>query len=666
MAPAFSKVLVANRGEIACRVIAAARARGYATVAVFSAADARARHVALADEAVPIGPAPAAESYLAIERIIAAAKAAGADAVHPGYGFLAENAEFGEACATAGLVFIGPPPRAIRLMGNKAAAKRLMAEAGVPCIAGYHATNQDDATLIAQAARLGFPLMVKAAAGGGGRGMRLVRDAGALAEAIAGSRSEALSAFGSAELILERAVVGARHVEVQVIADSFGQTIHLGERDCSVQRRYQKVIEEAPCPVADHALRAAMGEAAVRAARSVGYLGAGTVEFLLDRQGHFYFLEMNTRIQVEHPVTELVTGLDLVGLQIDIAAGRPLPLAQEQVALTGHAIEARLYAEDPAGGFLPQTGRVLCWEPARGEGVRVDHGLLPGDEIGPHYDAMVAKVIAHGATREEARLRLIRALEETTLLGVPTNKDFLIELLSHPRFARGEAATDFIETAPGQSRRSADSETALARALAAALLVETASVPAGDELRGWWSTGVASAPLRLRVGQAVSALDVQFCGRRYTVGEHGAGQGLTIEIRDCRADGRVSFALGGVVRQARFALDSNVIFLDLGRRVFRFEDVTYAPAAPAQLSSDGLVRAPMSGRVVAIPAAGAAGVAQGDTLVVLEAMKMEHLISAPISGVVEAIAVRLNDQVLPHQLLVTLRPQAAPATDAAP
>jgi geranyl-CoA carboxylase alpha subunit len=441
----FRKVLIANRGEIACRIIRTAHAKGYRTVAVYSAADQDALHVHLAHEAVAIGPAPVAQSYLAVDKIIDAAKQSGADAIHPGYGFLSENAGFAQACADAGLIFIGPSPEAIRVMGDKAEAKRRMITAGVPCVPGYQDADQSDARLTQEAAAIGFPVMVKAAAGGGGRGMRFVQEAGALAAALGTARSEAKNAFGDDRLLLERAIVDARHVEIQVFGDAHGNVIHLGERDCSVQRRHQKVVEEAPSPAVDADLRARMGAAAVQAAKTIDYIGAGTIEFMLDCRDEFYFLEMNTRLQVEHPVTELVTGLDLVGLQFDIAERKPLQLGQGDVRLEGHAIEVRLYAEDPRKSFLPQTGTIHLFEPAAGEGIRIDHGLMPSHIVAPFYDAMLAKIIAHGADREEARRRLVAGLEDTVLLGVTTNKSFLIDVLETDAFVYGEATTEFIE-----------------------------------------------------------------------------------------------------------------------------------------------------------------------------------------------------------------------------
>ncbi|WP_372653039.1 acetyl-CoA carboxylase biotin carboxylase subunit, partial [Alcanivorax borkumensis] len=440
----FEKILIANRGEIACRVIATAQSLGYRTVAVYSEADAGARHTALADEAVCIGPALASSSYLNMDALLAACKQTGADAVHPGYGFLSENAAFSKACKDAGITFIGPDEGAIQLMGSKRLSKIAMQEAGVPCIPGYQGEEQSDERLQQEAERIGLPLMIKASAGGGGRGMRVVTDASDISAQLKSARQEAKSAFGSDELILERAVLQPRHVEIQVFGDRHGNVIHLGERDCSVQRRHQKVVEEAPSPAVDESLRQRMGEAAVQAAKACQYVGAGTVEFLLAPQGDFFFLEMNTRLQVEHPVTELVTGLDLVAWQIKVARGEALPLTQDQVQLTGHAMEVRLYAEDPAQNYMPQTGPILRWQPASGDGIRVDHGLMEGTEIGSHYDPMLAKIIAVGDSREDARRRLIRAVQDTTLMGVNDNREFLAAILAHPVFARGDATTAFI------------------------------------------------------------------------------------------------------------------------------------------------------------------------------------------------------------------------------
>src|SRR5688500_18440198 len=454
----FDRILVANRGEIACRVMRTARRMGYRTVAVYSEADATSPHVKLADEAVYIGPAPAAQSYLSIAALLDAAKKTGANALHPGYGFLSERADFAQACADASLVFIGPPPAAIRAMGDKAFAKRRMLEAGVPCAPGYLGDDQSDARLQQEANALGFPLLVKAVAGGGGRGMRLMRGASEVAAALAAARREAESAFGDGTLMLERLIERGKHIEIQVFADAHGHVIHLGERDCSAQRRRQKVIEEAPSPVVSAALRDAMGRDAVAAAHAVGYVGAGTVEFIVDAQLKHWFLEMNTRLQVEHPVTECITGLDLVEWQLRVAAGEPLPLTQEQVRFDGHAIEVRLYTEDPYAQWRPQTGRIAHWQPdaARAlgvpglhagarHGVRVDDGITEGTTVGPHYDAMVAKLIAHGRDRADAVRRLVAALDASPLLGVRNNARFLRDLLLSEAFTNAQLTTSMLD-----------------------------------------------------------------------------------------------------------------------------------------------------------------------------------------------------------------------------
>ncbi len=642
----FAKVLVANRGEIALRVMRSARALGYRTVAVYSAADRLMPHVAAADQAVPIGPAPAAESYLAIERIITAARRSGADAIHPGYGFLSENAAFAEACATAGITFIGPPPEAIRLMGNKAAAKRRMIEAGIPCVPGYEGAEQSDAALARAAAAVGFPIMVKAAAGGGGKGMRLVAEPARLAEALRAARSEALKAFGSDELILERAIAEPRHVEIQVFADRHGNAIHLFERDCSIQRRHQKVIEEAPSPALTPALRRAMGEAAVAAAKSIGYVGAGTVEFLLAPDGHFYFLEMNTRLQVEHPVTEMITGLDLVAWQLRIAAGERLPLGQDELALDGHAIEARLYAEDARGDFLPQAGTLLAWEPPAGTGVRSDHGIASGLAISPHYDPLLAKIIAHGASREQARRRLVAALEDTVALGIETNRRFLVDCLRHPAFIAGEVGTGFIERHfPAATRAAAAPEPRLL-ALAAALI-------AGQGRAPWRSSGPASVPLLLRVGEARIALAVTGTGGR---GCRVEGEGTAHEVEILAIEStRLRFLADGLAETARFAWDAGTLHLAIGAASAAFEDVLLT-ASSAAAAGAGAALAPMTGTIAAVRVKPGDAVRKGQCLVILEAMKMEHEILASQDGTVAAVLVAPGEQVATRKLLVELAP----------
>ena len=616
----FAKILIANRGEIAVRIHKTAWDMGYRTVAVYSDADKEALHVSTCSEAVRIGPAPVGESYLSIDRILEAAHKSGADAVHPGYGFLSENAEFATACENAGLVFIGPTPAAIAAMGNKAAAKRRMIDAGVPCVPGYQGADQSDANLEKEARKIGLPVMVKAASGGGGRGMRLVERDGDLLEAIRTARAEAESAFGSGELILEKAVVDARHVEIQVFADTHGNVIHMGERDCSVQRRHQKVIEEAPSPAVDAGLRERMGAAAVAAAMAIGYRGAGTVEFLLGNDGAFYFLEMNTRLQVEHPVTEEIAGLDLVEWQLRVARGERLPLTQEQVRFKGHAIEVRLYAEDPYNDFLPQAGRVDVWQPAFGAGVRFDYGVTNGSTISPFYDPMIAKVIAHGATREEARARLVRALRETVILGPTTNRHFLIRLLEHPDFAAGKATTAFLTKHAFPAPTIGDAHWTAAARLLWRASAERFPVP----LRGWRNSNPEPTPIRLAAGGTDRLLHV----------------------------------MNGEGPEAPFHIDGDDIVVDMDTLTVRFTDKTYAPPATAAAGSDGKLRAPMDGRIVAIKVAPGDTVARGQTLVVLEAMKIQHQLKAVHDATVESVSVQEGQQVANRAVLVTMATNA--------
>ncbi|MEQ9641013.1 MAG: biotin carboxylase N-terminal domain-containing protein [Alphaproteobacteria bacterium] len=626
----FTRLLIANRGEIACRVARTARALGYETVAVYSDADADAPHVAACDVAARIGPAPVGESYLSIPAIIEAAKKTGVDAVHPGYGFLSENADFVAACAEAGLIFVGPPADAVRLMGNKRQAKLRMEAAGVPCVPGYSGEAQDDASLTKEAERIGFPLMIKAAAGGGGRGMRRVDGTGEVADALSSARSEAKNAFGSDELILERAVIAPRHVEVQVFADSRGNAVHLGERDCSIQRRHQKVVEEAPSPAVDADLRARMGEAAVTVAREIGYRGAGTVEFLLSAEGDFYFLEMNTRLQVEHPVTEAITGQDLVAWQLAVAAGEPLPLTQDEISFVGHAIEVRLYAEDAAGGFLPQTGRLALWRPA--PDVRTDHGLADGFEVTPFYDPMLAKVIVHGATREEARRRLRRALRRTVALGVLTNRDFLVEVLDDPRFVAGQATTAFID----DFKLKDAAPDAATWALAAAL-----SYGGG---RSWGRDGDV---VRLAVGEVE---------KRLSVLAHGGGR-FTVDGTEVQLTGD-GFEVDGVRRRCAHARVDGLLHLDVDGRSVVVEEKPLYESKASNREADGRLVAPMSGRIVAVRGTVGDAVDKGAIVVVLEAMKMEHEIRAGAAGRIAELVVAEGDQVTPRQLLAVVKADA--------
>jgi geranyl-CoA carboxylase alpha subunit len=649
--PGFNKILIANRGEIACRIQRTAQALGYRTVAVFSDADADALHVHLADEAVNIGPAPVQQSYLNIEAIIEAARRTGADAIHPGYGFLSENAGFSRACQNAGITFIGPSPEAIELMGSKRLSKLTMLNAGVPCIEGYQGAEQDDATLIREADRIGFPVMIKASAGGGGRGMRLVHNAGELLAQIRTARSEALHGFGSDELILEQALIDPRHVEVQLFGDQQGNLIYLGERDCSIQRRHQKVIEEAPCPVMTAELRQAMGEAALKAGRAVNYVGAGTVEFLLDARGKFYFLEMNTRLQVEHPVTELITGLDLVAWQLHVAQGLPLPLRQEQVQLRGHAMEVRLYAEDPARGFVPQTGRIACWEPALQNGVRIDHGLMEGQHVGPFYDSMLGKIIAHGATREEARRKLLRAVQDSVLLGLPSNQRLLANLLEHPRFISGEFSTGFIATHFADHPCLQPPEpSAEELAIAAALFYHACARIHPAALAGWRNN--ASVPLHYCIGLGDQDWPVQFTampGQPYRI--QVAAQVLNLNVIQC--DGRwATLEIDGIRQRHAYRLEGGQLWLFTRPGSLQLLDRTQAPACSQVSISSGTLKAPMDGAVIDVLVSEGSQVSKGQLLVVLEAMKMEHPLKAGIDGVLKRLQVQVGDQVKNRQILL--------------
>jgi geranyl-CoA carboxylase alpha subunit len=677
---ALTKILIANRGEIAIRVMRTARRLGYRTVAVHSSADAAALHVAAADEAVLIGPPPASESYLAADKIIGAARDTGAEAIHPGYGFLAENADFAQACAEAGLTFIGPPVAAIRLMGNKRAAKAKLLEAGVPCVPGYQGADQSDDVLAAEAGRIGYPVMVKAAAGGGGRGMRLVSAAGELGEALQAARAEAAGAFGSSELLLEKAVVEPRHVEVQIFGDAQGNVVHLGERDCSVQRRHQKVIEESPSPAVNAELRRRMGAAAVEAARACGYVGAGTVEFLLDREGGFHFLEMNTRLQVEHPVTELVTGVDLVEWQLRVAAGEPLPLGQDDITLQGHAIEARLYAEDPARGFLPQTGTVLVWRPPFSTDVRVDHAVKAGGIISPHYDPMIAKLIAHGASRDEACRKLAAALRDTTLFGVVTNKTFLARICEHEHFLAGKATTAFLTDQFSDDPSCSESPPGPQGFASAALVIfleGARGVVEDDSFIGWRCAGPVWVTIKLSCGAAEVAVDVTAAGRgamgrRYLVtsveGDVPTGQApadqaaepLRVELEVVgHQPGLVEVIVAGVRRRLRYAADDHELWIDDGTTVRSYTNTTHLPVELGRASASGRLVAPLDGEVIGIRVAEGDEVEEGQLVLVVEAMKMEHRIAAEVAGRVVAIHVAVGDQVKTRQHLAEIAPAGA-------
>lgn len=654
------RILVANRGEIAVRIMRTAKSLGYRTVAVYSEADAGAPHVRMADDAALLGPPPVSESYLDPQRILKAAADTGADAIHPGYGFLSENADFARAVEKAGLVFIGPSAESIELMGNKAAAKRRMLKANVPCVPGYEGEEQSDKTLTQAAEKIGFPIMVKAAAGGGGRGMRLVRDAGDLPKALQSARSEAMNAFGSDELILEKAILRPRHVEFQVFADNFGNTVHLGERDCSVQRRHQKVVEEAPCPVMTEDLRKRMGAAAVEAARSIGYRGAGTVEFLLDEDGNFYFLEMNTRLQVEHPVTEMITGLDLVALQIRVAAGRTLGMEQNDVSFNGHAIEVRLYAEDPAQDFLPVSGTIAEWRPATGEGLRVDSGIASGQQVSPFYDPMLAKIIAWGEDRAIANSRLIKALKETRLFGLTTNKAFLVDILANETFNSGAATTAFIEEEferPGGDETAIDPHDAAAAALLQFLMdrdaSQEASLGCSAELLDWTSRAAAYTHYRYASGDAVSDLVVVPRGAdHYTVRN---GESSTEIVVHSRESGSVTLSLDGRRETISFLAEPHGI-MHLARdrhTVTMRNELAYAGLQDEQVGG-GRVTAPMHGVLLEIFVEPGDKVSKGTRLAVLEAMKMQHELLSDVEGKVSAVPLAAGAQVAADDLLIEI------------
>jgi 3-methylcrotonyl-CoA carboxylase alpha subunit len=674
----FRTVLVANRGEIAARVIAACQELGIRAVAVYSEVDREALHVRLADAAVPIGPAPARESYLNIPAIIAAARAAGAEAIHPGYGFLSENPEFAEACAAAGVVFIGPPPAAMRLMASKTAAKRAVEAAGVPTVPGYAGDERDEAVLLRQARRVGFPVMLKASAGGGGKGMRIVREPATFGEALAAARREALAAFGDDRVFIERLVEAPRHIEFQILADQHGNVVHLGERECSIQRRHQKIIEESPSVALSPALREEMGAAAVRAAKAAGYVNAGTCEFLLDGEGRYYFLEMNTRLQVEHPVTEAVTGVDLVRLQLAIAAGEPLPFTQQQVRQRGHAIEARLYAEDPAHEYLPSTGTVLVFDVPRAPGVRLDTGVAAGDEVTVHYDPMLAKLIVYGPDRATAVARLAWALERCAVLGIATNLPLLRAIAVEADFQAGRTTTAYLDQ----------------HALAAA---GAASIVPAEVLRAaalWEATGEAAPASRpgpynpWRGGGSAGlagmrTLRYRCAGRDYrlTVTTAGSGGGYCVASAD--TDGMApepvtcAHRAGGVLIVAQGQQRELFHIAVRGSEVLvAWRGGTYTLAKPRALDVESTAHgtdmaagrqalvAPMAGTVIKVNVAVGDAVAAHQTLVVLGAMKMEHAIVAPYAGRVLRVTHVAGDVVPGGEVLVELEAEGAEALPA--
>ncbi|MCP2031915.1 acetyl-CoA/propionyl-CoA carboxylase biotin carboxyl carrier protein [Okibacterium sp. HSC-33S16] len=672
----FDSVLVANRGEIACRVIRTLNTLGIRSIAVYSDADRNAKHVTDADSAVRLGPAPARDSYLSIEAVIAAARQAGATAIHPGYGFLSENAEFARACADAGIVFIGPGVTALEVMGDKIRSKNHVAASGVPVIPGDSRPGLSDDELVESAERVGYPLLIKPSAGGGGKGMEIVREAAGLRDALATARRVAAAAFGDDTLFLERLITEPRHIEVQLLADTHGTVLSLGERECSLQRRHQKVIEEAPSPLLDADTRARIGAAACRVAESVGYVGAGTVEFLVSAQApdEFFFMEMNTRLQVEHPVTELVTGVDLVAEQVRIAAGEPLRVSQGDVTLSGHAVEARVYAENPERGFLPSTGRVLALVEPTGTGIRVDSGLAVGSEIGASYDPMLAKVIAWGATRAEALGRLDRALAETTIFGVRTNIEYLRLLLAEPEVQSGDLDTSLIDRRVSSLSFARPDDELLA---AAALCVHAErSAPAAGSawgrLDGWRLGDPRPSEYTFTIDDGRTAtVSVLFSGAEASVRVNG-GEAHTATLRRLddvrwaftwRSKTRMLSLLrtpaGVWVRRDGFSWE-----LLLPSRAERLASRLAALARPGAAATPE-VRAPMPGTVIAVPVETGSVVEAGATVVVVEAMKMEHKLLATVSGTV-SVSVAPGDLVKLDQVVATLSPGEADAEDTAP
>ena len=666
----FNSILIANRGEIACRVIRTAKELGYRTIAVYSDADAGAPHVQLADEAVRIGAGPVGESYLLAERILEAAVTSGAEAIHPGYGFLSENAAFAQAVEAAGLVFIGPSAEAIEVMGNKAESKRRMIAAGVPCVPGYEGHDQSDECLLVEGAKISLPLMVKAAAGGGGRGMRLVHDQADLANAIKLARAEAESAFGSGELILEKAIIKPRHVEIQVFADTFGNTVHLGERDCSVQRRHQKVIEEAPCPIMTPELREQMGQSAIEAAKSVNYRGAGTVEFLLDsgKNAAFYFLEMNTRLQVEHPVTELITGLDLVALQIAVAQGEQLGFEQADIQLEGHAIEVRLYTEDPSQDFLPASGPVELWQPASAVGLRIDSGICSGQGISPFYDPMVAKVIGYGPNREVARQRLIAGLKETVLFGTPNNARFLIQCLEKQQFIDGLATTAFIAEEFSEADLANPLPEFADAAVAAVLELRLEhnqlfqrALGVSHNLRDWTSASCLVSRKQYQFDELIYDLAISPEGKdSYRITgmvaamDTGESPSVVVTLSQLQDTSAQLLVDGKAITAIYMSPKKGQLYCSIQGRSAFFKDLIILDGLADEAVGGGRVISPMHGLLLDVLVAPGDLVVKGQVLAVLEAMKMHYEITAEIDGTVIEVSAVTGNQVATDDLLIEI------------
>ncbi len=655
----FNKILIANRGEIAVRIIRTARQLGFRTVAVYSDADKDALFVQEADQAVHIGPANVGESYLVAEKIINAAKITGAQAIHPGYGFLSENAAFSKACKDSGITFIGPEAHAIELMGSKRLSKLAMIEADIPCIKGYQGENQDVDNFLAQAKDIGFPIMVKASAGGGGRGMRLVHSIEDLEENIKMARSEAQTAFGSGELILEQAVIDPRHIEIQVFADNYGNVVYLGERDCSIQRRHQKIVEEAPSPFVDEALRQRMGEAAVNAAKSCQYRGAGTVEFLVDKDKNFYFLEMNTRLQVEHPITEFITGLDLVEWQLSVASGEPLPLSQDQITIKGHAVEVRLYAENPRDDFMPQTGTVFDWyTPDNNEStdIRIDSGIKKGQRVSQFYDPMLAKLIAFGKNRDTAIRRLVSAVQDTRLLGVNHNKLFLKNVLNHQVFLEGEATTAFIEQHFSDDFSMSNKKPSVATLARAAVLFYKQNIENNEQHGQFNWCGSQRLNFHMSIDFNGESYSVYLLTKAFDSNEFQVqvdDQTLTLACLPAKGTECV-FIENSIRNTYAFIFEHQRLFLDDGLGHFIFENISYKPANLAENDTQEHIKASMDGAIVDVMAKVGEKVTKGQTLVVLEAMKMEHQLKSLIDGVVTLVNVSVGQQVKSKQVLLHL------------
>ncbi len=651
----FNSVLIANRGEIACRIIKTAKKCHLKTIAVYTLVDQESPHVKLADQAILIGDGPITDSYLSIQKIINVALALKVEAIHPGYGFLSENAEFAAACEKNDIIFIGPRPKSIKIMGNKATAKKIVSDAGFQCIPGCELSEKTDSEISSLGIKVGYPLMIKASSGGGGKGMRLVNHEKDLHKEVQMAKAEAINAFGSNEIIFERAIMNAKHVEIQIFGDTQGNVIHLGERDCSIQRRHQKIVEEAPCPKINKKLRQTMGETAVKIAKEINYIGAGTIEFLLDTDDNFYFLEMNTRLQVEHPVTELVTGLDLVHLQFLVADGQGLPVKQNEINLQGHAIETRLYAEDPANNFLPSSGELKSWSIQESPGVRIDNGYYTGNVVTPFYDPMLAKIIGYGATRKQALKNLTCALEKTSIFGVQNNRSFLLDVLKQDQFLNSSTKTTFLEEIypNGFSRQSPSStEYALVAAFIYKNKIEQQVLKlqnTQNELVGWSNRGNIKSTILIKHLEEEKRVDVTFLeNNKFLVGYSGYKLEVLLGDGETRVDGRIISPL--------FLNKSENTFQIINHESeFHFEEINQTNKID-QVISTGTIRAPMHGMITDIFVNSGQKVKIGDCLMVLEAMKMQHELVACINGSVNKISTSPGKQVSVDDILIVIEP----------